>query len=286
MKEGVVAWKDILVHVDGGKRSATRVETAAALAAAQGAHLIGLYVHAGAALPPHVRAQLPQELLDQFTAQEDATAAKIGQGFAAAAARAGVPAEWRTGRGDPTDVMSLHARYADVVVVGQPDPDEDTAAPFAELPERLVLEAGRPVLVVPYAGRFERLGRRVVIAWNASPEASRAVHDALPLLPGAEIVTVLAVNPTNSRTGVGGHGDTPGADIALHLARHGVTAEAAHIMSDDVGIGDMLLSRAADLGADLIVMGGYGRSRLAEIVLGGATRHLFQHMTVPVLMSH
>lgn len=284
--EGQVAWKDILVHVDGGRQSDVRVEAAAALAAAQDAHLTGLFVHPLPHMPPHVMSQIPEGLLDEMAAARAAAAAKVGQGFTAAATRAGIASEWRTGTGDPTDVVALHARYADLIVVGQTDPDGDTSATMAEMPERLLMEAGRPVLAIPYAGRFPAIGKRVLIAWNASPQSSRAVHDALPLLTRAEKVTVLAVNPTHSRTGVGGHGETPGADIAHHLARHGVKTEAAHIVSDDIGIGDMLLSRAADLGADLIVMGGYGRSRLAEIVLGGATRHIFRHMTAPVLMSH
>lgn len=284
--EGPVGWKDILVHVDGGKQSDARIEAAAALAAAQDAHLTGLFVHPTPHIPSHVLAQIPDGLLDEMAAAQAATAAKIGQGFTAAAARAGIASEWRVGTGDPTDAVALHARYADLVVVGQTDPDDDAPIPVSEMPERLLLEAGRPVLVVPYAGRFPVIGKRVLIAWNASPQSSRAVHDALPLLTRAEKVTVLAINPTRSRTGVGGHGESPGADIAHHLARHGAKAEAAQIVSDDVGTGDMLLSRAADLGADLIVMGGYGRSRLAEIVLGGATRHIFHHMTAPVLMSH
>src|SRR5262249_16615355 len=152
-----------------------------------------------------------------------------------------------------------------------------------DLPERLILGAGRPVLVVPYAGRFERIGERVLLAWNASREATRAANDALALLERATKVTVLSVNP---RRGPTGHRDIPGADIALHLARHGVRCEASSITTDEVGLDDMLLSQAADSDADLIVMGGYGHSRLGELVLGGATRHILRQITVPVLMSH
>ena len=114
-------------------------------------------------------------------------------------------------------------------------------------------------------------------------EATRAVHDALPILVGARLVHVIAVNPSG---GMAGHGDVPGADICLHLSRHGVNAVCEHIRSEDLKIGEMLLSRAADEDVDLLVMGAYGRSRLRELVMGGATRHLLGHMTVPVLMSH
>jgi nucleotide-binding universal stress UspA family protein len=137
--------------------------------------------------------------------------------------------------------------------------------------------------VVPYAGTFKTIGQRVLVAWNAGREATRAVNDALPLLEGAAKVTVLAINPHG---GLRGHGEVPGADIALHLARHGVRAEASAIKSDDVEIGALLLSQAADLNADLIVMGAYGHSRLREVVLGGATREILRSMTVPVLLSH
>jgi len=139
------------------------------------------------------------------------------------------------------------------------------------------------VLVVPYAGTFSAPGQRVLVAWNASPQATRAVNDALPLLARAAKVTILAINPAG---GSRGHGEVPGADIALHLARHGVRAEATHVYADDIEVGDVILSRAADFSADLIVMGAYGHARLREIVLGGATRSLFEHMTAPVFMSH
>ena len=116
-----------------------------------------------------------------------------------------------------------------------------------------------------------------------SRESARAANDALPILAGAEKVRVLAIDP---KDGVGGHGDVPGADIALHLARHGVAAEASHTISTGIGHGETLLSYAADIGADLIVAGGYGHSRARETVFGGVTRTLLRSMTVPVFLSH
>jgi nucleotide-binding universal stress UspA family protein len=123
----------------------------------------------------------------------------------------------------------------------------------------------------------------VLVAWNASREATRAVNDALPLLEKAGRVTILAVNP---RGGIGGHGDVPAADIALHLARHGVRAEAAHTVATDIPDGEALLSYAADIGADMMVSGGYGHSRARELVFGGVTRTLLHEMTIPVFLSH
>jgi nucleotide-binding universal stress UspA family protein len=139
------------------------------------------------------------------------------------------------------------------------------------------------VLVVPHTGSFTSVGRRVLVGWNASREATRAVHDALPLLAGAESVTVSAVNP---RRGLGAHGEEPGSDIARHLARHGVRVTVEHTAAPEIGAADILLNRASELSADLLVVGAYGQSRLREFLLGGVTRSLLREMTVPVLLSH
>ena len=129
----------------------------------------------------------------------------------------------------------------------------------------------------------EDVGRRIMVAWNASREAARAVNDALPLLKGAEEVKILALT---AQGGIGAHGDLPGADIAGHLARHGVRADAEHGVVRDIEVGPALLSAAADFGADLLVMGSYGRARMRELILGGVSREILRTMTVPVLMSH
>ena len=123
----------------------------------------------------------------------------------------------------------------------------------------------------------------MLVAWNGSREATRAANDALPILQRADRVVVLAINPGG---GIDGHGEVPGADLSLHLARHGVSAEAQQVQAEDMNVGEMLLSRCADEAADLLVMGAYGRSRVRELVLGGATRHVLEHATLPVLMSH
>ncbi len=137
--------------------------------------------------------------------------------------------------------------------------------------------------MVPYIGARQEMGRNVLVAWNGSREATRAVNDALPILERADKVTVLAVNPGKNGND---HGDIPSADIALHLARHGVKAEASQTVSDELEVGSIILSRISDLGADLVVMGAYGHSRMRELMMGGVTRDLLRHMTVPVLMSH
>jgi nucleotide-binding universal stress UspA family protein len=278
-------FKDLLVVMDHGRNCPARVDLAVQLARDFDAHLTGLYVSAAPYMQPAVLAQFPVEVREMQTRALREAADRARKLFADGIERAGpgLTTEWRDAEGDVGDVASLHARYVDLAVIGQTDPDDIPPGATRDLPERLILGAGRPALVVPYAGRFATIGERVLLAWNATREATRAANDALPLLQRARRVTVLSVNP---RSGPGGHGAIPGADIALHLARHGVRAEVSSITTDEVAIDDMLLSQAADSGADLIVMGAYGHSRLGELVLGGATRHILRQITVPVLMSH
>jgi nucleotide-binding universal stress UspA family protein len=170
------------------------------------------------------------------------------------------------------------ARHTDLCVVGQPS--EETPEPEAgRLVEAAFMDSGRPALVVPYIGAAPEPSRRILVAWNGSREAARAVHDALPFLLAPERTTVLIVDPQAQGSEVG---EPPGAD----LARHGVRVEVKSVPGGGLVAGDAILAQAADEGADLLVMGGYGHSRLREMVLGGATRHLLVQMTLPVLLSH
>jgi nucleotide-binding universal stress UspA family protein len=178
--------------------------------------------------------------------------------------------------------LVVHARYADLAVVGQGDPDAESMTP-TDLPETVALSTGRPTLVVPHIGVRSKPGRTVMLCWNVSRESARAASDALPFLAAAEKVVVLVVDP---RSSAGGHGAEPGADVATWLARHGVKVTVQRDVAADADIGGVILSRAADHGADLIVMGIYGHSRVREMILGGASRGLLSSMTVPVLMAH
>lgn len=282
-----MALKDILVHLDVTKRSSVRMDLAARLAMQHGAHLVGLHVidipsanyFYGAAMP-FVPAN-PEEIVERIRAEAMEAAAPLETAFRDCLRRNGIEGEWRLVEGPPAATVALHARYADLCVVGQPDPDDPQDADAVTV--TTVMTSGRPVLAVPFAGEFPTVGEHVLVAWNASREAARAVNDALPLLIGAKHVTVLAINP---QRGLGGHGDVPAADIALHLARHGLKAEAAHTVAKDIADGEALLSYAADIGADLIVAGAYGHSRARELVFGGVTRTLIAEMTAPVLFSH
>ena len=281
-----MAVKTILVHVDDTERGAARVDLAAGLARTHGAHLIGLAVNAAAIVPAFVGAEIPAQVwqlqIDEMAKHVDAA----GEMFKKAVKKAGVAHEWRVldqQIGDIARVVSQHARHADLTILGQPDPDRNGRTLSLDVVERVVLDAGGPVLVIPYAGTFASVGRRVMLAWNGSREACRALHDATAVLdPKAEIV-VMNVNPPGAHHA---ERDVAGVDIAAAIARHGYKAEVAHVIAEDMKVGDIILSRASDAGADMIVMGAYGHSRLRELVLGGATEYVLNHMTVPVLMSH
>jgi nucleotide-binding universal stress UspA family protein len=283
----VVPLKDILVHVDDSAASPGRLRLACELARRHAAHLAALYcieplpmvAYSAFGDPGYTDFSATEEIKQRYRAAALAAMGRAEAAFRAEPDRAGIDTEWRVSEGAGAAPIIEQARCTDLTVLGQTDPGR--ALSSNALPEEVVLASGRPALIVPAVGRFERVGRRVLVAWNASREAARALGDALPLLVDAQAVTVLSVG--SSATIDNEH---RGADVTRHLARHGITATAAASIAKDADVGDVLLSRAADHGADLIVMGAYGHSRTREWLLGGATRHLLRHMTVPVLMAH
>lgn len=274
-------YKTILVHLDAGQRGAERLAIAKRFADTFEAHLTALFALSAPRIPSYALAEAGPVVIEA-EARYRAEAARAAENAFTATAQQVRSSEFRSTNRDALAAVQLSARYADLVIAGQPEA-EGSAGVASDFAEDLVLSAGRPVLFVPYAGSFPEVGRRVLVAWNAGREAARAVTDALPLLRRASIVQVVAFDP---RKGGADHGDIPGADIALVLARHGVKVSVAQQQSADVDVGNQILSRAADMQSDLIVMGAYGHSRLRELVLGGVTRTLLDTMTVPVLMSH
>jgi nucleotide-binding universal stress UspA family protein len=275
--------RDIALYVDDRPLSARLAELSVALARRFDARLVGVHVGSMLTMPVFLDAGPSPELLEALEAEMLKRADAARAQFDTALGRAGVVGEWRLDRGALLGEALVHARYADLVVIGQHDPDRDFSTFARVSPADLVLAAGRPVLVVPHAGRFADCGQRVIVAWNGSREAARAVHDAMPILRAAREVSVMTIDEDG---GDGAPGRWPGADIAAHLARHGVNVTARHAIAGEISVADALLNRVADDGADLIVMGAYGTSRAREFVLGGATRDLLRTMTVPVLMSH
>jgi nucleotide-binding universal stress UspA family protein len=276
-----VPYKTILVHVDISRRAAERVDIACRLARSSDAHLIGLHAMSTLTIPSYALVEGGAQIREYHDRMVQEAAARAEETFKQRAQAAGLErTEWRTSPGDAATVVPVHARYADVLIIGQAA-ENDPGGVEPDFVDRVILTSGRPVIVIPYAGEFASVGQRVLVAWNASREATRALTDAIPLLRDATEVHVIAFNPRGAP-----HGALPGADIGLYLARHGINVNVSQQTAEDVDVGNQLLSRAADLDIDLVVMGGYGHSRLQEMVMGGATRTVLGSMTVPVLFSH
>ncbi|OWW21886.1 universal stress protein [Noviherbaspirillum denitrificans] len=282
-----MSYKTILVHADKCRHAAQYIDLAASIAVREDAHLVGVattgvshYIYQSGIMDPAMGASgsyLEQHLealrergrhaLDDFETRIRKTEVRSWESALL---------DDEAGAG-----LALRARYADLLVVGQVNPDEPSPVVLPDFPEYVVLSCGRPVLVVPYAGRFEQVGKRVLVAWDAGVSATRAVVNSIPMLRHADIVEVAVFNAEDRGDA---HGEIPGADIALYLARHGVKVNVIR-QKTRIDVGSSLLSLAADLGSDMLVTGCYGHSRFREIMLGGVTRTLLESMTVPVLMS-
>ncbi len=272
--------RSLLVHVDSSPRSALRVRAARQLAELHDAELHGLYADIGGWLAPPtayaMSAEAVQLLVDLD--RERRTAAR-GQFDTAVAGLA--RSTWAELGGFATfPDFGTRALYSDLLVLGQHEP---AAAIAPSMPsgfvESVLATSGKPALVLPYAGEFDfSRPATAVIAWKASAESARAVESALPLLSRAHRVHVLCWQEGAEASPIGG------ADIGSYLQAHGVNAELHTAEKAPPQLGEVLLSRCTDLGADLLVMGCYGHSRAREIVLGGVTRTVLSSMTVPVLM--
>jgi len=277
-----VSYKTILVHIDDTSRSPLRIKLAAELAIRHGAHLLGIadsgvsrFIYQDGninGVDPTLLSHLEylRERASQNVADFKTQVASLGVTFY----------EGAISQDDACGGIGLRARYCDLVVVGQTNPDEVSPSVTDDFPEYMILHSGRPVMVIPYAGEFNQPGKHPLLAWDGSRAATRAVTDAIPLLRAAELVNIVIVNPKNDV-----HGDQPGADISAYLTRHGIKIEVS-VHTTKVDTGNALLSIASDLNSDLIVMGGYGHSRFKEMIVGGATRTILQNMTIPALLSH
>lgn len=278
-----MALRDILVHMDDHESCKARLAAAVGIATKHNAHLTGLFVMPSAAIPGYMDVQIPLDLIQMHEDRMKEIAQSVEKLFEQATQSSDLSSEWRCLQGYAPDIIADHGHYSDLIVIGQHDPAVNLGARNDEIPDHVVLSSGRPVLIVPNNFSGGEIGNRVLVGWDRGQMATRALHDALPVLQKADAVSIMMVNP-KPRPGDSGH--SPGADVARHLARHGVSVEADHIVNEKISICDQLLSRAADMGADLIVSGAYGHSRWREIMLGGVTRELLDTMPYPLLMSH
>jgi nucleotide-binding universal stress UspA family protein len=273
--------KDLLVNLATGIDHDATIDYAVSLARTFDAHLAGVAFAYDTIPPAMLAGEVPPAWIEALHKEaQDAARAAVGK-FEEAAERAGISAQasWLPASlAGPAELFGRMARRFDLSVVRQTEPGKSTPAPLVI--EAALFETGRPALVVPYIQKTGIKLERAMVCWDGSRSAARATGDAMPFLERAKTVEVAMV------TTHGKSDETPGADIAQHLARHGVTVEVKQIVAPDAKTADVLLSHAADTSADLLVLGGYGHSRLREFVLGGVTRTILETMTVPTLMSH
>jgi nucleotide-binding universal stress UspA family protein len=277
-----MSYKTLLVHIDDSRHAPIRIALALDLARRWDAHLIGLYAVSTGTLRRSF-ARDDRASFAEFEAQLAERQQRAHDAFLAAAQRCGHGSvEWRAPRGPAPEVAALHARHADLLILGQDDPRDAASYVAPKFVGSLVLDAGRPALVIPHAGTVNAPGDNVLVAWDGSREAARAVADALPLLKAARYVSVDIVRRAEP------HSEAPiGIDVAAWLDSHGINASFS-LTPPRLGArtGASLLARASDLHFDLIVMGAYGHSRARERVFGGVTQTMLESMTIPVLMSH
>ncbi|CAA7625353.1 putative universal stress protein UspA-like nucleotide-binding protein [Magnetospirillum sp. LM-5] len=271
--------KDILVHLDGGERDRILIEVARGLAKRHGARLTALF----ARNDPQRTSAMARQASDHLRLAQE-TGAKL---FAQLTEGAGVETRWwQLPHGEAGMVEGetvFCARYFDLVVMGQYHSQSSNVGD--DLVEQVILNGGRPVLVIPYAGAIASVAERCVVAWNAGREATRAIHDSLTLLQAAKSVTVLSMRPKSADAAIDALSAMPATDIVDHLKANGINADGEHLPDENIGKMDMLLSRACDLGADLMVMGAHGQYGLSRL-RGSGTRYVLKHMTLPVLMGN
>jgi len=273
---------DIVANLSVGISRDVATEFAVSVAATLDSHVTGIAFRYEPLVPPTDRYGFPAEVMDSQRVENEKRAKAAMTAFDEAARRAAVSAQSRmldVPVASAPDVFAKVARRFDFAVMGQPEPD--TPALERLLVEAALFDSGRPVLVVPYIQRKGLTLDRVMVAWDGSRSAARAVADAMPLLVRAKATEVVTVASEPAKSD-----EIPGADIAHHLARHDVKVEIDSIVTVETDVASTILSHAADISADFLVMGGYGHSRLREFVLGGVTRGILSSMTLPTLMSH
>jgi nucleotide-binding universal stress UspA family protein len=277
--------KNIGVFVDATPEGEKRIDYAATLAHQCGAYLAG--IHVVSAVRPEYRSdyyvigeKAIRGLLAERKAADDASTFNARRRFEAISAKHDLSAEFRViRRGGPDEDITLSSLHSDLMVIGQRELQQ---LPGYLSPEKLLLASGSPILVIPSGWKSKSIGNKILVGWNASREARRAVADALPFLVAASSVTLLVVD---SEERAGRHGEEPGADIALYLARHGARVEVEQVLSQGSRVADIILSFVRDHGMDLIVIGAYSHARSVEVLFGGVTRTLLKKALVPLLMS-
>lgn len=274
----------ILVSLNDVDRGKELLAITSALADRHDAHVIGHYVVPAVYIHPGISAHVTADIIDYGRKYFEDRADSVKALFDAEMQKQGFKGEWRQVDGMSHLVAASvveHGRQSDLIIASQGGKNSNNGCE-ADFAERVVLDAGRPVLLVPNAGTFGTVAQNVVFGWNATRESARAAFDAVPLLIDGAKAHVMWVDSDLDA----GNGALPGAELATALSRHGVDAISEPFASSNIEVADAWLNRVSDAGADMLVMGAYGHSRVRELVFGGATRKVLDQMTVPVLMSH
>lgn len=277
-------FKNILIHLDHSSGCQNRLTTAFDLARTFDAKLNGLFVVSDYVVPSYVEAQISVDLITDVTEKAIARAREKLTEYQKLADDAGVSMESQVLEGQVIPILREHSKYADLLLLGQDQPDDPDNASYG-LADALLFEGGCACIVVPHSGKLAAPGKRVLLTWNASRESARALREAMPFLTRAESVVVLSSEPDDGSDDIA-RGHPHAQELLRLLESHGIEAVSSGISDPDISASDAIIGQAADMNADLIVMGAYGHARLREIILGGVTRDLLKQSTVPLLLAH
>ena len=274
-------FKDLLLHLDGSAADAERLKLARDLASAHDATLTGLFVGRHVADGLLLDAPPSGVLIETLERERETRRAAVASRFNELVGSESIHCDLVMEDGDPVRWLGLHGRYADLIIAGQPGEEQDLLG-TGGIPGAAALTSGRPVLMIPRAGTGNLAPDRIVVGWNGAQEAIRAIDDALPFLTRAGRVEVLTVGPDdNPETGA-----SSAERMSRHLSRHGVAAEGNFLPQPESDTAEAFLAHAVRSGANMVVMGAYGRSRLREFVLGGMTRYMLTYSSLPLFLSH
>lgn len=277
-------YKNILVHLDNSSGCRNRLEVAFGLAREFDGQLLGLFVVPTYIVPSYVEAQISVDLINDVTEKAVERAQATVARYQQLAEDAGVKLQTSVLEGQPIPVLREHSKYADLLLLGQDHPEDPDNASYG-LADALLFEGGCACLVVPHSGKVVTPGKRILLTWNASREGARALREAMPLLKRAETVVVLSSEPDDGSEQLAtGH---PHAESLLKLLEsHSIEGVSSGFNNQELGASEAIIAQAAEMNADLVVMGAYGHTRLREIILGGVTRNLLKRTPVCLLLAH
>lgn len=272
------------IHLSNDRFCEKRIDAGIMLAKEHGSQLVGIYPTEGLTGYSFNDSLISGDIRKALSARNEEFAQKAIKLFSDKTSAAGIKSETRSPRGETEEVLALHARYCDLLLMSKVDNNEGSGGLVANLAESVVMSAGRPVLMIPNVGKIESIGDRILYCWNQRREAARAFNDASPFLSKCEELAILEIDRDNESLEKAAIKPEDFANYCVSLNYVKPTVLIKY--SDGVGVGNTILNSASDMASDLIVMGAYGHSRMRQWIMGGASRTLLSTMTVPVLLSH